>query len=143
MERFLGHDTSEKRKTIYYLVAGLWAFHPILGDRSKQQTITLAEACAAHIKKDKSSYENDKEVSSTEKRFLGVIDADDAELFYRLRQLLSLLKEYPINFSELLKDLQQSKSIRQKQWARTFYKNILSTEENKSFNTEVEHENNY
>jgi CRISPR system Cascade subunit CasB len=65
--------------------------------------------------------------TSIERRFVSLLDADKDQLPYRLRQMVSMLREYPLDFGALLKDLlywlSDGKGT-QNQWARVFYRGI-------------------
>ena len=83
VEPFLkGEDGSRKRET-FYLIAGLWALH--WRERRGGGGLSIGKA-AAHLQKDTDS-------SSIEHRFIALLDADEDQLPYRLRQMVSLLKE--------------------------------------------------
>jgi len=115
VEPFLKANESTLRRQMYYLVAGLWATHWKL-ERSEKK-ITVAKACA--------NYMVITDSSSIEKRFISVIDADSSQLPYRLRQLIALLKDYPIDFVKLLEDLlywNNELKLTQNAWARNFYR---------------------
>ena len=65
--------------------------------------------------------------SSTERRFIALLDADTDELPHRLRQMVALLKEQTVDFDALLSDLlrwQFSGKRTQNQWARQFYRTL-------------------
>lgn len=114
VEPFLQGESNWSRD-MHYLVAGLWAAH-WREDCSKQK-ISIARACAEY------GYARDS--ASTEGRFIAVIDADSDQLPHRIRQLVALLKEYPIDFAALLKDLMNwngEKKTIQNAWAREFYR---------------------
>lgn len=120
VEPFLKSDKSDKNRKIYYLVAGLWASH-WQPDRPMAK-VTIARACA---ELDASKSVNADSPTSTEKRFIGVLDADRDQLPYRLRQLVALLKDYPIDFAALLQDLlnwNKKQKKTQCRWAQDFYR---------------------
>jgi len=114
VEPRLSSDDNNWKRIVYYLIAGLWARH---WRESNGTGKNLPFACGALYGK------NDKS-ASIEKRFITLLDADDGQLAYRLRQMLALLKDYPIDFDALLKDLlswnHQDKFV-QIRWARAFY----------------------
>lgn len=115
VEPFLKAEESNWRREMHYLVAGLWAAHWKEGH--SENKLSLAVACAHHMESSGSG--------STEDRFIAVIDADGDQLPHRLRHLVALLKDYPIDFSALLRDLVHWKSERkssQNAWAREFYR---------------------
>ncbi|MFH1259966.1 MAG: type I-E CRISPR-associated protein Cse2/CasB [Elusimicrobiota bacterium] len=115
VEHRLGSNYDNWKRTVFYLVAGLWSLHR---GEVHGQGQTLSSACKAfYFKSNKSS--------SVEKRFIVLLDADDGQLSHRLRQIVALLKEYPIDFDVLLKDLlswnHPDKWVQIK-WAKEFYK---------------------
>ncbi|MCX6340682.1 MAG: type I-E CRISPR-associated protein Cse2/CasB [Candidatus Aureabacteria bacterium] len=114
VEPRLSSDDNNWKRIVYYLVAGLWARH-WRGSNGLGQY--LPDACRTlYVKNDKSA--------SIEKRFITLLDADDGQLAYRLRQMLALLKDYPIDFDGLLKDLfswNHPDKFVQIRWARGFY----------------------
>ena len=80
--------------------------------------------------------EDRKNVSSTEKRFITLLDADPDELPHRLRQMVALLKDCNLDFEALLAGLLSWNNDRkrtQNQWARDFYRNL--THENETETT--------
>ncbi len=115
VEYRLGGDDGWKR-LVYYLVAGLWAMRRREPHGQKQ---TISSACKAfYLKNDKSP--------SVEKRFIALLDSDEGQLTHRLRQIVSLLKDYSIDFDILLDDLlswNHQKKWVQIKWAREFYGN--------------------
>jgi CRISPR system Cascade subunit CasB len=125
VERRLGDDNGKWKRTVYYLVAGLWAQHFREGRGAGQN---FPVACGAF-------YESKEKSSSIEKRFIALLDADDGQLAYRLRQMLALLKEYSIDFDVLCKDLiswNHAEKFVQIRWAKAFYRTD-SIPENKSY----------
>jgi len=115
VEPFLKGEESGWRRDMHYLVAALWAAHWREGRTDTGHT--LARACAAHQLKSGSA--------STERRFISLLDADREQLPHRLRQMIALLGEQPIDFEALLDDLLRwnSESKRtQNAWARDFYR---------------------
>jgi len=115
VEPFLKGEQEGWRRDVHYLVAALWAAHWREGRAGVTQP--LAKACAAHQLKSGSA--------STERRFINLLDADREQLPHRLRQMIALLGEQPIDFEALLDDLLlwNSESKRtQIAWARDFYR---------------------
>ena len=101
---------------MHYLVAGLWAAHWREGGGT---SVTIGRACAAH--------QRTSDSSSTERRFINLLDADPDQLPHRLRQMTALLKEHAIDFNALLKGLLYWNSDRkgtQNAWARDFYRHL-------------------
>ena len=117
VEPFLNGEAEDWRRQMHYLVAGLWAAHWREG--RAEATASLAEACALHQVKSGSA--------STERRFINLLDADREQLPHRLRQMVALLKEQPIDFQALLHDLLSwslDKRPVQIAWARDFYRTL-------------------
>jgi CRISPR system Cascade subunit CasB len=79
----------------------------------------MGRACATHQTVSGST--------STERRFIALLDADSDQLPHRLRQMAALLKEQPLDFDALLNDLlywNSDKKRTQHVWARDFYQNL-------------------
>jgi len=121
-------DDGKWKRTVYYLVAGLWAQH-FREARGAEQS--LPAACSSHF------VANDKS-PSIEKRFIALLDADEDQLAHRLRQMVALLKDYAINFDSLLKDLLSWNHLDkfvQIRWAKAFYRTEFMTDrEPETFN---------
>lgn len=118
VEPFVGDEDNHWRRWVLYLVAGLWAAHWREG--SNGQPVSLGSACAAY------QWASGSTSQSTERRFITVLDADGDQLPHRLRQLLALLKDQPIDFEDLLKGLlywNDDRKRTQNGWARDFYRN--------------------
>jgi CRISPR system Cascade subunit CasB len=121
VEHRLGNDDNNWKRKVFYLISGLWALQRREAQGYKQ---TLPSACkASYLKSDKSP--------SLEKRFITLLDSDEEQIAYRLRQMVSLLKDYPIDFDNLLKDLlswnHPDKWVQIK-WAKEFYKGASEEE---------------
>lgn len=115
VEPFLKSEQAGWRRNVDYLVAALWAAHWREGRTGAAQP--LARACAAHQLKSGST--------STERRFINLLDADREQLPHRLRQIVALLNEQPIDFERLRDDLLKwhyERKPTQNQWARDFYR---------------------
>jgi CRISPR system Cascade subunit CasB len=117
LEPFLKGEDKSLRREVHYLVAGLWAAHWREGRSGAPMAI--GKACQAlYLAKDMSP--------SIERRFITLLDADRDQLPNRLRQVISLLKDYPIDFEDLLTGLLYWNDDRkriQNAWARKFYRN--------------------
>lgn len=115
VEPFLKNDSGNWRREVHYLVAALWAMHWKKG--RAEAAVPIARAAAMHQLKSGSS--------STERRFVALLDADAEQLPHRLRQTIALLKDETIDLGALLDDLlrwhDERKRI-QNAWARTFYR---------------------
>jgi CRISPR system Cascade subunit CasB len=119
VEPFVKDTDDPWRREMLYLVAGLWAAH--WRDDQRGQPMSLAEACAAHQEASGST--------STEHRFINLLDADSDQLPHRLRQMMGLLREYPIDFEALLKGLlywNDDQKRAQNDWARDFYRHMTT-----------------
>lgn len=122
VEPFLKTDDSQWRRKMFYLVAGLWAAHWREGARGA--TMSLGRACAW--------YQAASGSTSTERRFITLLDSDQDQLPHRLRQLIVLLKDQDLDFDDLLQKLlywNDDQKRSQTGWARDFYRNLnLETE---------------
>jgi CRISPR system Cascade subunit CasB len=131
VEPFVSDKDSAWRREMLYLVAGLWAEHWREGERGRP--VSLGEACAAHQAATKST--------STERRFINLLDADADQLPHRLRQMVALLKDQAIDFEGLLKGLlywNGDQKRTQNAWARDFYRNTyIATERERAHGEEV------
>lgn len=127
VEPFVKDADNIWRREVFYLVAGLWASHWREGRVGVP--VSIGKACfARYIADDKSP--------SVERRFITMLDSDTGQLPNRLRQMIALLKEQPIDFAAMLNDLlywNGDRKITQNNWARDFYRNMqkeTSTENN-------------
>jgi len=117
VEPFLKGEDKQLRRETLYLVAGVWAAH--WREHNGAVLIPIGKACANH--------QNSSGSTSTERRFINLLDADRDQLPHRLRQMIVLLKEQPIDFGHLLKGLQywgNDQKRTQQEWARDFYRNL-------------------
>jgi CRISPR system Cascade subunit CasB len=115
VEPFLKDEDLSWRREIFYLVAGLWAAHWREGRTSPPMSI--GKACAA--------YQTASGSTSTERRFINLLDAAGDQLPHRLRQMVALLKDQAIDFDDLLKGLlnwNNEQKRTQNSWARDFYR---------------------
>jgi len=117
VEPFMKDEGNSWRREVHYLVAGLWAAH-WREDRAGER-MPLGKACAA--------YQMASGSTSTERRFIALLDADRDQLPHRLRQMIALLKDQPISFDALLTGLlywNDDQKRTQNTWARDFYRNM-------------------
>ena len=131
VEPFVGATERPWRRSVLYLVAGLWAAHWREGRRG-EAAVSLARAAAAHQIATGSA--------STEHRFISLLDAADEQLPHRLRQMVALLKDHALDFELLLRDLLGWHAVDrriQRQWAREFYRERLPTQPLDTSNSEV------
>lgn len=130
VEPFIKSENNTWRREVFYIVAGLWASHWQEGQ--KGLPVSLGRACAA--------YQVASGSTSTESRFIALLDADQDQLPHRLRQMIALLKEQNIDFDDLLKKLLHWNDDRrrsQTDYARDFYRN-LSDESDAKITTDKE-----
>lgn len=117
IEPFAGKGDYAWRRVMLYLVSGLWAAH--IREGENREPLSFGRACAAHQLASGST--------STERRFIALLDADEDQLPHRLRQMVALLKDQPIDFEALLTDLTywtDEQKRTQIKWARDFYRNL-------------------
>jgi len=129
VERFVWSENDEWKREMYYLVASLWAAHWREG--RTETPMTIGNACAAHQKASGSA--------STERRFIALLDSGRDELPHRLRQMVALLKDHPIDFEALLTGLvhwNDDRKRTQNAWARDFYRNVQDNMEPESITKE-------
>jgi len=123
VEPFVKDEDNSWRRAMYYLVAGLWSTHWREGRTGAP--MSFGKACAAHQVASGST--------STERRFITLLDADRDQLPHRLRQTVALLKEQVIDFDDLLKRLlswNDEQKRTQNSWAREFYRTLNHEMEN-------------
>lgn len=117
VEPFLKGEDNSWRREVFYLVAGLWAGHWREGVTGVP--LPIGKACAV--------YQTASGSTSTERRFIALLDADRDQLPHRLRQMVALLKEQSIDFDALLSGLlywNDDQKRTQNSWARDFYRNM-------------------
>jgi CRISPR system Cascade subunit CasB len=117
VEPFIRNEDDFWRRKMFYLVAGLWAAH--WRESVREKPIPLGKACALHHVASGST--------STERRFITLLDADSDQLPHRLRQMIALLKDQSIDFDDLLMRLfywNEDQKRTQTTWARDFYGNL-------------------
>jgi CRISPR system Cascade subunit CasB len=125
VEPFLRDEDSVWRRQCHYLVAALWALH--WKDGQPEPKLSIGEAMARYAEQHHPREQLDKGSSSTERRFVALLDADGEQLSYRLRQAIALLKDESIDFEALLADLlrwQVQHKPSQQKWARDFYRTL-------------------
>ena len=127
VEPFVKEEKNSWRRQAHYLVAGLWGMHWRNGRTGRPTCIGKACAIFDSEKRKKIKRKDQNKVSSTEKRFITLLDADRDQLPHRLRQMIVLLKEQAIDFEALLRALlywNNDRKRTQNQWARDFYRNL-------------------
>lgn len=129
VEPFVKDEENSWRREMFYLIAGLWAAHWREGRTGTPMSI--GKACAVH--------QTHSGTTNTERRFISLLDGDASQLPHRLRQMLALLREQPIDFDELLKGLLHwNDDLRRTQnaWARDFYRYLNYENETETTNQE-------
>lgn len=115
VEYRLSSDDYNWKRTVYYLISGVWALH--WRERTEKSSLSFPEAC-------RKLYFDKDESTSIERRFITLLDSDEDQLAYRLRQMISLLKDYAIDFNLLQNDLiswNHPEKFVQIKWAKVFY----------------------
>lgn len=129
VEPFVKDDCSWRR-IMHYLVAGLWAAHWREGQPDSKTKLAVAVGRYDLERRNKMSTDERSKTTSTEKRFITLLNADEDQLPHRLRQMTALLAEQPLDFDALLGDLlawnYESKRT-QNAWARDFYRTLTPT----------------
>ena len=127
VEHRVKNEGNTWRREMHYLVAGLWAAH--WRDGRSGAPMPIGKACAVFdsAKRKTMSLDDRRKISSTEKRFVTLLDADSDQLPNRLRQMIDLLKEQAIDFGALLDGLlywNDDQKRTQNAWARDYYQNL-------------------
>lgn len=129
VEPFVKDEDNSWKREMLYLVAGLWAAH--WREARLGIPMPIGKACAAHRAASGST--------STERRFITLLDSDRDQLPHRLRQMIALLRDQAIDFDALLKGLlywNDDQKRTQNAWARDFYRNMNTEMENESVSQE-------
>lgn len=127
IEPFVKNEANSRRREMYYLVAGIWAAH--WREDRLGLPMSIGKACAVldNEKRKTMNHDDRQKLTSTEKRFVTLLDSDPDQLPHRLRQMIALLNDYPIDFDGLLKGLinwNADQKRTQNTWARDFYRNL-------------------
>ncbi|MES2355660.1 MAG: type I-E CRISPR-associated protein Cse2/CasB, partial [Pseudomonadota bacterium] len=138
VEPFIKSVPNSWRRDMHYLAAGLWAAH--WRDDHSSASMSIGKACAVFdsARRKNMGQDDRTKTSSTEKRFVTLLDADSDQLPHRLRQMLALLKDQAIDFESLLQGLlkwNDEQKHTQNDWARDYYRNLYHE-------TNVEQQNN-
>lgn len=116
VERFTTKGPGSWERSVAYLIAGLWASNWREGPGSSR--LSLATAALRH-------WDSTGKSPSVEQRFMNLLDADQDQLPYRLRQMVKLLNDQSIDFHALQKDLSYWSDVQRRvqgRWAREFYR---------------------
>lgn len=122
----------------YLLVAGLFGLYPSISRHKADKYSNLGTSLSEYEKEisgGKGKPSDDQKISGTERRFLGLLRANEEDLPQYLRQTIQLLesKKISINWLQLLKDVRNwssDKKFVQRSWAREFWKTTNKKEEN-------------
>jgi len=123
---FLGDEVSLARDAAYYLVAALYAYHPMSGDLKN-----LGASMA--LLRDPKGENND----ALERRFTVLLAAHPDDLDVYLRQAIGVLKskDIPVNWHQLLADVLawgHPNRYVQRNWAHAFWSRAASEPEPQS-----------
>lgn len=116
VEPFVKGEGSSWNREVHYLIAGLWAAHWREGRIG--MPISIGKACAI--------YRATSGSSSTETRFMALLNCDTDQLPHHLRQMIALLQEQNIDFDAMMRGLlfwNDEQKRTQNAWARDFYEN--------------------
>ena len=112
---WLPQEATPNQESAYYLVASLFAYHPVSCDNGNLGT---------HLAQTQKADEN---VDALERRFIALLSTHPEDLPDYLRQAISYLKskdETPVNWNQLFRDLQNwgrpDRRV-QKAWAQAFW----------------------
>ena len=114
-------ESSRWRENVYYIVAALFAYHPVHWSRDKDTRSNLGDSFARLRRADGVSEEG------VERRFTALLSVHREDLHVHLRHAVSLLKskDIAINWVRLLDDLKywghEDRWI-QRNWARAFWR---------------------
>ncbi len=140
--RFLSEKPNRNYENAVFIVAALFAYYPDAKTNAGNLGASLKEL---KNKEKKQNPQEDSKSNPIEKRLVALLNAEADELPDYLRQIVGLLKskEIPVNWQQLLKDVQywetndensKYESV-QKKWARSFWgsynnENIQDKQEN-------------
>ena len=113
VEPFLKGKLYSWDRSVYYLIAGLWANHRI--DEDAKQC-TFVQACKRHSMNKTTS-------TNFERQFMILLKTKHEQIPVKLSSILRILKKFNIDFGSLLIDLKywNYENTVQKRWAQEFY----------------------
>ena len=134
IEPFLGSAYAEdafsgysKKARVYYLLAGLYCLVNRAGDvmssDNNYESYQNFGWTLALLHKQKFPQATGEEPTSLEQRFLALLQSDEEQLVYFIRQMVSQAKEQPINWVQLGDDLLKWNELTRRRWAQSFYQN--------------------
>lgn len=134
--RYLPQGVERQAEDSYYLIASIFALYPdtpSYPENTPAYQRNLGASFAGLEKNQGQGNSDPNATSSTERRFVALLNSNSEDLHTPLRQAVGLLKSkaVAIDWAVLLGDLQwwDSDSRRvQRQWARAFWGRIPSTE---------------
>jgi CRISPR system Cascade subunit CasB len=135
VEPFLKGEEAGWRRDVHYLVAALWAAHWREGQSDSKIKVAVAVARHDLERRSKMNADERRKTTSTEKRFIALLDADEDQLPHRLRQMCALLGEQPIDFERLRHDLlawHRDDKRTQNDWAHDFYRTLNPASQNQT-----------
>ncbi len=114
-------ESSRWRENVYYVVAALFAHHPIHWGRDKEARSNLGDSFARLRRAEGVSEEG------VERRFTALLSVHTKDLHVHLRHAVSLLKSkgIPVDWVRLLDDLRywgHEDRLIQRNWARAFWR---------------------
>lgn len=131
------HDLFEAQANMYYLVAALFAYHPMNTDNGNFGDTCLQISHSARSKHSKAQEgEQDKEKGkkydtpendSLTKHFMALLNAHVDDLDVHLRRMIALAKsnDIPVNWAQLLDDIckwDHPERYIQRRWANAYWK---------------------
>lgn len=128
-----------KIEETYLLIARLFGLYPSPSWYSKGNYNNLGKSFYEYEKKinnGKKRSKDDLSTTGTEKRFIGLLKANEEDLPEYLKQSIQLFssKDVPINWFQLIRDVKNwsnEKANVQRNWAKGFWGNLEENKENK------------
>lgn len=138
--RFADEEKGRAHERTVFLTASLFAYHPVDSKNIENFGASVYMLEKALEPKDKKKDERQSKESSTERRFVALLDADAEDLHYYLRQMIGLLKanDIPVNWEQLFKDIRNwshDDRFVQRKWARSFWGSKETKDNNHSETT--------
>lgn len=121
LARWSNGEPSRWREDVFYIVAALFAFHPVHWNREKEARSNLGDSFA------RLRHAEDVSEEGVERRFTALLSVHREDLHVHLRHAVSLLKSkaIPIDWGRLLDDLKRwgnEDRLIQRNWARAFWR---------------------
>ena len=134
--RYLPQGVERQAEDSYYLIASIFALYPdtpSYPENTPAYQRNLGASFAGLEKNQGQGNSDPNATSSTERRFVALLNSNSEDLHTHLRHAISPLKakDIPVDWAVLLRDLlwwdSDSRRV-QRQWARAFWGRIPSTE---------------